>query len=354
MRLVTYNVEWFDNLFDDEGNLLDDMQWSGRQDVTRGQQIAALSYVFQRLDADAILVIEGPDSSRHRNGDFALETFARHAGIRARKALIGFANHTQQEIILLYDPDAIEARHDPIGEETGKKGSRTPPRFDGTYRIDLDIDATEDLVRFSKPPLEAEITCVEGRFRLIGVHAKSKAPHGARNRDEMMRLAIANRRKQLAQCIWLRERVDHHLDLGDPLIVAGDFNDGPGLDEFEQLFGRSGLEVVLGHDREPRERLFDPHAMQALHARLSARPTSARFYIRDEDRYLTALLDYIMVSPPLRPVCRDWRIWNPFEDPACWHDETLHRALLIASDHFPVTMELAGPIPPPAPSHRST
>lgn len=345
MRIATYNVEWFANLFDDDGALLDDGQWSGRQDVTRGEQLAALAFVFQHLDADAILVVEAPDSSRQRNGSLALENFAAHAGIRARKALIGFENHTQQELMLLYDPDVMEAVHDPIGEETGKKGARVAPRFDGTYRIDLDIDATEDLVKFSKPPLEAMIDCAEGTFRLIGVHAKSKAPHGARNRDEMMRLAIANRRKQLAQCIWLRERVDHHLDMGDPLIVAGDFNDGPGLDEFERLFGRSGLEIVLGTDLEAEDQLYDPHAEQALQSRLGAQPTTARFYIRDEDRFLSALLDYIMVSPVLRPFCSGWRIWHPFEDPACWRDETLQRALLVASDHFPVTMELNGPFP---------
>jgi len=348
MRIATYNVEWFANLFNDEGDLLDDMQWSGRQDITRGQQIAALTHVFQALDADAVLVIEAPDSSRHRNGSTALETFAAHAGIRARKALIGFENHTQQEIILLYDPDVMQARHDPIGEETGKKGSRVPPRFDGTYRIDLDIDATEDLVRWSKPPLEAAIDSKLGAFRLIGVHAKSKAPHGARNRDEMMRLAIANRRKQLAQCIWLRERISCHLEAGIPLLVAGDFNDGPGLDEFEELFGRSGVEIVLGTDLSQEMQLYDPHVAQALQSRLGGRPTTARFYIRDEDRFLTALLDYIMVGPALRRSARKWRIWHPFEDPACWRDETLQRALLIASDHFPVTMELTKPFTSPA------
>lgn len=347
MRIATYNVEWFANLFDDEGRLQDDMQWSGRQDVTRGQQLAAVTHVFQSLDADAVLVIEAPDSSRRRDGQMAMEVFADHAGLRARKALMGFANHTQQEIILLYDPDVMEARHDPIGEETGKKGSRTPPRFDGTYRIDLDIDATEDLVRFSKPPLEAAITSTVGEFRLIGVHAKSKAPHGARNRDDMMRLGIANRRKQLAQCIWIRERVALHLEAEEPLIVAGDFNDGPGLDEFERLFGRSGVEIVMGTQEAPDRQLYDPHAYEALDHRLGAHPTSARFYIHGEDRYLTALLDYIMVSPGLKPRAGNWRIWHPFEDPACWRNEKLQRALLTASDHFPVTMELSGPLPKP-------
>ncbi len=341
MRIVTYNVEWFANLFDDDGALLNDDEWSGRQDVTRSQQIAALAHVFQALDADAVMVIEAPDISPHRDGSAALENFAAFAGIRARKALVGYENDTQQEIMLLYDPDVMAARHDPIGEETGKKGSRTAPRFDSTYRIDLDIDATEDLVRFSKPPLEAEIETADSLFRMIGVHVKSKAPHGARNRDEMMRLAIANRRKQLAQCIWLRERVGHHVAAGDPLILLGDLNDGPGLDEFEQLFGRSGVEIVMGTDLAAAEQLYDPNAARALQSRLAAQPATARFFLREESRYLSALLDYIMVCPLIRPRTTKWRIWHPFDDPVCWREGSLCQALLTSSDHFPVSMQLS-------------
>ena len=78
-------------------------------------------------------------------------------------------------------------------------------------------------------------------FRLIGSHLKSKAPHGAESRDEAIRISIANRRKQLAQAIWLAQRVEGHLAQGDPVILLGDLNDGPGLDEFEHLFGRSSV-----------------------------------------------------------------------------------------------------------------
>lgn len=343
MRIATYNVEWFANLFDEAGQLLDDEGLSGRQDVRRADQIAALGHVFRAIDADAVLVVEAPDSSRHRNGNTALETFAARFGLRARKALQGFTNHTQQELMLLYDPDLMEARHDPRGGETGKKGSPDAPRFDGTFRIDLDIDATEDLVTFSKPPLEVELETYRRSLRLIGVHVKSKAPHGARDRDDLMRIAIANRRKQLAQCIWLRQRVDAHLDAGDDLIVLGDFNDGPGLDEYEKLFGRSGVEIVMGKDAPEGRRLFDPHAARALQSRIAAQPTTARFFLKDEDRYLSALLDYIMVGPALRPKARRWRIWHPFDDPQCWGDAALRDALLTASDHFPVTLDLDPP-----------
>ncbi|MDU8926645.1 endonuclease [Alisedimentitalea sp. MJ-SS2] len=339
MRIATYNVEWFNNLFDDDGNLLMDDGWSGRQDVTRAQQIEALGVVFTALDADAIMVIEAPDHNGKRATVPALEGFAEAFGLRACKAIVGFENDTQQEIALLYDPEQMTARHDPVGQETGKKGSHGSPRFDGVFRIDLDIDATEDLVRFSKPPLELAMATKGGfAFRMIGAHLKSKAPHGARSKAEVMKLSIQNRRKQLAQAIWLRKRVDEHLSQKTPLIVLGDLNDGPGLDEYEGLFGRSSVEIVMGENGDAR--LFDPHARQALQRRIGARPTSARFYIASNKRYLQALLDYIMVSLDLADRVPVWRIWHPLDDPDCWNLPELHRALLTASDHFPVTLDI--------------
>ena len=85
MRIATYNVEWFNSLFDDEGQLLIDREWSGRQDIRREDQIMALGEVFTALDADAILVVEAPDTNRRRDGSTALETFAARFGLRARK-----------------------------------------------------------------------------------------------------------------------------------------------------------------------------------------------------------------------------------------------------------------------------
>ncbi|MEM6588688.1 MAG: endonuclease/exonuclease/phosphatase family protein [Pseudomonadota bacterium] len=341
MRIATYNVEWFNALFDDEGALLDDGAWSARYDVTRADQLAALGIVFTAMDADAVLVVEAPDESRKRATVPALESFAKAVGIRARKALIGFANDTQQEIALLYDPDVLSGRHDPKGAPTGQKGSRDAPRFDGVFRIDLDIDATEDKVVFSKPPLEVALHTASGfDLRLIGAHLKSKAPHGAKSHDEAMRMGIANRRKQQAQAVWLRQRIEGHLQSGESLIVLGDLNDGPGLDAYEELFGRSSVEIILGEGGESEHRLYDPHARRALTRRLGAVNSTARFYLKDEKRYLQALLDYIMVSDDLREMRPLWRIWHPFDEPSCWNVPELREALLTASDHFPVTLDI--------------
>lgn len=338
LRLATYNVEWFNALFDHKGRLLDDAEWSARYNITRGDQLAALGIVFSAMDADAVMVIEAPDTNGKRSTVKALENFATTIGLRARRALIGFPSPTEQEIALLYDPDRITARHDPRGEAEGEA-----PRFDGTFRMDLDQDGTPESIRFSKPPLEMALT-VDGRpLRMIGVHAKSKAPHGARNPSEAIRIAIENRRKQLAECVWLRARVAAHLAAGDDLLVMGDFNDGPGLDEYEKLFGHSGVEVVMGVGCDPQMRLCDPHAQMALDHRIGLQPTTARFWQVEHERWFEALLDFIMASPALKAGKPRWRIWHPLNDPVCLKTPELREALLTASDHFPVTLDLNWP-----------
>ncbi|WP_108482611.1 endonuclease/exonuclease/phosphatase family protein [Oceaniglobus ichthyenteri] len=331
MRLATYNVEWFNALFADDGSLLCDDAWSARWGITRERQIAAIGAVFQALDADAVMVIEAPDTSRGRDGTRALETFARAFNLRARAALIGFANDTQQEIALLYDPDLIEVCHDPGGLPMGAIGARDDPRFDDVFHIDLDTDSAPEHVRWSKPPLEVILDSARHTLRLIGVHAKSKAPHGATSAKDATRIAIENRRKQLAQCIWLRHRVEGHLAAGDPLIVMGDFNDGPGLDEYERLFGRSGVEIVRGEGRGVQ--LYDPHVDMPG-------ATSARFWHQTEERWFETLLDFILVSPDLAARGPQWRIWHPLRDPLLCGQTQLCQALLDASDHFPVTLDL--------------
>ncbi|MCB1339638.1 MAG: endonuclease/exonuclease/phosphatase family protein [Pseudooceanicola sp.] len=336
MRLATYNVEWFANLFDNQNRLIIDDSWSGRQDVTKADQAAALGIVLTALDADAVMVIEAPNTGRGQNTVAALEHFADTYGLRQRKAVMGFANDTHQEIALLYDPDKVSASHDPHGAETVEPGDTEPPRFDKTFRIDLDIDAAEDTVSFSKPPLELSVRTATGTdLTLIGAHLKSKAPHGARNPDHAMRLSIANRRKQLAQAIWLRGRIAARLAEGREVILMGDLNDGPGLDEYEHLFNRSSVEILLGDE------MADPHAREALQRRIGAMPSTARFRLAGEERYLSALLDYIMISPGLAARQPSWRIWHPFDDLRCWRVPELREALLLASDHYPVTLDIA-------------
>jgi hypothetical protein len=340
-RLATYNCEWFNALFDDRGNLLADNVLSSRYETSRAEQLTALGIVFAALDADAVMVIEAPDTNRRRSSVKALERFAATMGLRARRAVTGFPSETEQEITLIYDPDRLTVRHDPQGLWPLPGGSTALPRFDGIFRGANVPGHAAEPTRFSKPPLELALETKGGKtLRMIGVHAKSKAPHGAHGQADLKRIALLNRRKQIAECQWLRARVDMHLLAGDSLIVLGDLNDGPGLDEYEQMFGKSGVEIVMGYGGAAPQ-LFDPHAELALASKVGVSPTSARFYIAPQKQYFEALLDFVMVSPDLVKPDSDWRIWHPFNDPKIWKVPELRDALLTASDHFPVTLDLS-------------
>lgn len=321
LRLATWNIEWANVLFDDDGGLLADDAPSSRHGVSRGEQIAGIVAVLQALDADGVMVVEAPDTNGRRSTVTALQTLAAHAGIRARVAVTGFPSDSEQEIAFLFDPDRMTAVHTP-------RASGPFPRFDGTQH------GEGEPVVFSKPPLELAVQIGSQDLRLIGVHVKSKAPHGARDAVDAVRIARANRVKQLAQCRWLRGRVVDHLERRESLIVMGDFNDGPGLDEYEAENGASGVEVVMG---VPPLALTDPAARMGLSARLGARPTTSRFWLAEEQRYFEALLDFVMVSPDLAARGPRWRIWHPFNVPEAL---PLQAALLVASDHFPVTIDL--------------
>lgn len=129
--------------------------------------------------------------------------------------------------------------------------------------------------------------------------------------------------------------MEEHLASGDALVVLGDFNDAPGLDAYEAHHGRSGVEVVMG---EGEDALHDPHARAALDGAPGPPPTSARFRDRAGGPWMEALLDYAMVSRSLAGAAR-WQIWHPMRGP-CASDEVLATALLAASDHFPLTLDL--------------
>lgn len=340
LRIATYNTEWFTYLFNDRGKLLADGAPSSRYKVTRAEQLAALGIVFTAINADAVLVVEAPDTNRKRSSVNALERFAAEVGLRTRRAVTGFPSDSEQELTLLYDPDRLSARHDPLGHWPQKAEDNTAPRFDGVFRVPLEEGGTAEPNRFSKPPLELAVETAGGaKLRLIGVHTKSKAPHGAFGTQDIPRVALINRRKQLAQCLWIRARVEEHLAAGDSLIVLGDFNDGPGIDEYEKKLGRSGVEVVMGVGSDST-RLFDPHARMAIAARVGITPTSARFFLAPQKRFFEAMLDFIMVTPDLAARGPAWRIWHPFNDPGVFKVPELRDALMTASDHFPVTLDV--------------
>jgi exonuclease III len=65
--------------------------------------------------------------------------------------------------------------------------------------------------------------------------------------------------------------------------------------------------------------------------------------MNDQRLFYEALIDFIMVSPDLAKNAPKWRIWHPIRDVEIAQNIPLAQALLTASDHFPVTIDL--PLP---------
>ena len=103
---------------------------------------------------------------------------------------------------------------------------------------------------------------------------------------------------------------DDHLAAGEPCHRrSGRPERRPGLDQYERLFGRCGVEIAHAGGAAARPRLYDPHprAVAATAGSSAQPPTRASTSCSDGAR-CSAPLDYVMVSPALMPAARRWSI----------------------------------------------
>ncbi len=318
MKIASYNVEWMNTLFHDGKIDNNHNEWSSRYGVTKQDQLNAIAKVLRIVDADAFLILEAPNEYETGATVRALEGFAKHFGLRQTRAVLGTASGTDQEIAFLYDPEKISAEYRP------HKGPN-PPKFSDEYKLKIDGDHAETY-RFSKPPLELDLydKIAQRNFKLIGAHFKTKAPHGARNDEQAKRYGLKNRRKQIAQATWLRAQVAR---IQEPLIVAGDFNDGPGHDELERVLGQSSIDILTAGGA-----LWDPSIKTPMEN------TTARFFNREDKIFKEALIDFVFVNGKMRENVEKWEIWHPFHNPKICAISDWQEAFLTASDHYPVSI----------------
>jgi hypothetical protein len=127
------------------------------------------------------------------------------------------------------------------------------------WEADIENDGLKEVHKWERKPLEAvfEIGAGGQRIRLITVHAKSKGVFSVVDLYNFQKISLATRKRLLGQAIKLRERLDQLTLEPDPVpvMVMGDMNDGPGMDPFEMMLGRSFVETVMGSVYDPN-RIF--------------------------------------------------------------------------------------------------
>ena len=84
---------------------------------------------------------------------------------------------------------------------------------------------------------------------------KSKGVFSVNDLLVYQKLALANRKKLFAQAKKIRRRLDQIMSRKNkiPVIVMGDMNDEPGLDEYQKLVGASSIETLMGSIFEPKK-----------------------------------------------------------------------------------------------------
>ncbi len=326
IRVCSYNVEWFDDLFEPDNSL--------RTNAETAARCQAIHDVLALVNADIVGLVEAPNTTTTtgiQDTIAKLDNFhAAYPGLRATSSLLGYISAGRQELVCQYDPNVVEMVHNPGG------GTVTNPRFDDEFRVDTDADRIVECYSMYRPPLEADVTVSASgaTFKLMLAHAKSKGIFNNVDYIHWQRENVRNRHKLFGEATWIRRRVDEWLDDGHDVVVMGDINDGPGMDFYELQFARSAVEIIMGDLFEP-DRVLRNHSGRPQWRRYGWEPSSARFRDRFTEDYVNVLIDHILVSRGL--TVTNQQVWNPYQD-----DEARpHRATLLdASDHFPVSADL--------------
>ena len=341
LKIVEYNMEWMKYLFVNGQpiNTSPDAEkpesnWNEDEKLTVKSQ--RLIEVLKYLDADIIAVIEGPDTLANgsKTAKAQLELWMSEFSLtpnRNYKAIEGFTSNGQQELCAIYDSDKLILEHTP----------ETKNSFDEEFLADTLEKSIKEQYKHFRPPFEVTIKKKETQeklFKMIIAHAKSKGIFDNVDYARYEYLSELNRRKLYAECMHIRERVDQWIQEGDKVIVTGDINDGIGSDFYENRFGKSAIEILLGSVYDPELILKSALGKPKL-GKYGWSPNSSLFTDTITKNWFTVLIDHILVSQDIAFL--ESGVLNPYSEPYKSDlPDNLKKALKNASDHFPVFVEI--------------
>ena len=254
------------------------------------------------------------------------ELFVQNKFINQLKFKIGKSDHDrgQQDMVFYYRDPVELVELDPAVE------------FYDSWLEDIDDDGIKELCEFERIPLEGLFKVSDVEFMVILVMTKSKGVFSVNDLIMHQHLALANRKRQLAQAKKIRQRVDVLMDEYPerPIIVMGDFNDDPGMDSYERLLGSSSIETIMGSVYSPGRILHNA----LWHLKEKGTPVWTTEYpdlIVHNLKNHRGWLDHIFLSP------------NLLDEQAALHyvsesGEVFPKSKVTvrASDHLPIYCEL--------------
>jgi len=307
--VMTYNVERMKGLF-----------YKGGFHPEKQERALALGRVICRYAPHVLGVVEASDKLGN------IEFFVQNTDLCSRGYRIAKSERRRgrQDLAFLYrEPFELESLDDGYD-------------FWDAWIQDIDHDGIKEVCEFERKPLEAvfRVAGTEARVLVILVAAKSKGVFQAKDVLDHQHLALANRKKLLAQAMKIRARVDAVMDEDPalPVIVMGDMNDDPGLDSYERMLGASSLETIMGSVYAPDRILHNTlwHLMKTKRRRDLWTLEYPDLIVQNLEMN-RAWIDHIFVSPNMLDGRAGLAYVVDSGDVAEKDDDA--RA---ASDHFPV------------------
>ncbi|KNC50140.1 uncharacterized protein AMSG_06274 [Thecamonas trahens ATCC 50062] len=308
MRVASFNVLWMNDLFSRVPESSSGEYTFLAHNVKRGivdvhQFCCTLAAMIIKMGADVLCLLEGPDHVSKM--ELFVATY-----LCGRYRVFGGRDGYEQRIFWL-----VAVGEGAVVADVRLASDEATEKLSDKFYVDISGDIRLQEFRFVRIPLVVDVQLAEadaGRsawIRLVGVHLKSKAVANeldlwngsAEERQTMVRKAVINRRKMMAEAVRLRSYLDSVIDGAgvDGVVVAGDFNDGPGMDYFQSQYLTAPVaDMIMGSSFYP--------SRQFLHGFLHLVPPGDAYTITHNDviddvagRKL--LLDHILLSPSVAP-----------------------------------------------------
>lgn len=311
--IMSYNIEYMKRLFR-----------KNKIEESEKPRVKKISRVIRRIDPHLLGIVEASSKSRHHE----LFIKAPEGLSGSFQYVMGKENRGSQDLVIYYrDPFEVVA----VDEESG---------FYDPWLEDIDDDGIQELCVFERKPLEVlfRIKGTEIRFYVILISGKSKGVFTVNDLLAYQKRALSNRKKLLAQAKKIRSRLDQLMEREEtmPVILMGDMNDEPGLDEYQKQVGASSIETLMGSVFEPEKILHN-----TLWYKTRTDQRKALWTTEFPDQIVANLanhkvwIDHILVSPDM--LQKESRLRYVSESAEVGKKDEISKA---ASDHYPVFCRL--------------
>lgn len=296
IRFASINGEWMNSWFTADGipaAFLPSFKLPGESTSNSTAKTAKkLAAEIKAINADILVLQEAPSCKEELT--LFIADYLSTPGGPVYNSILGDSGGAQK-LALLYKPANITASLAPSASLT----TLLQP-----WQADVDGDMLLESYEFTRTPLVVDATVGGHAPQVIVMHTKSSFVNQGESlwndlsrRQEYVVAALKARRRNGTECMRTRKYLDECLtaDASRRIVVAGDLNDGPGMDYFEENYLAHNMTDILVGSVFDAERIFK----HAQHDVPSATRYTAVFddFVPVKVKNKKLLLDHILLSP---------------------------------------------------------